>query len=121
MAYCAPDAHLSAALITTVIAAESAYLKTLRAALDAAHTSRSSLQAYVAAALPSASSAIAAAAVTLIGADDALRRYAGAVEAWVGALKGLKEVEDDVGAVMRDRDSVCVLFLLTLCLLLPWI
>lgn len=91
-------------LLSNLITHESAYLKSLHATLDASHASLSSFQAYAASAPPPTSGVIIAVAGSFAGADDALRRYAGAVEGWVGQLKALREMEDDVGVIMRDRE-----------------
>ena len=45
---------------------------------------------------------------TLSGADDALRHYAAAVDTWREQLRELKEMEDDVGTIMRDREILYV-------------
>ncbi|KAI6018254.1 hypothetical protein BKA83DRAFT_16499 [Pisolithus microcarpus] len=40
----------------------------------------------------------------LAGADDALQRYLHVVEKWREQLMSLKELEDDVGSILRDRE-----------------
>ncbi|KAH7868598.1 uncharacterized protein C8R40DRAFT_1061486 [Lentinula edodes] len=41
---------------------------------------------------------------TLRNADEAFRVYVGAVEEWVRLLGELKDLEDEVGGVLRDRE-----------------
>lgn len=97
-------------LLSNLINHEKDYVKQLHSLLDYSHASLSSFQAYAAASPPPASSAIVAVAGTLNGADEALRRYAGAVDTWREQLRELKEMEDDVGTIMRDREILCVFF-----------
>ncbi|KAJ4490797.1 hypothetical protein J3R30DRAFT_3400058 [Lentinula aciculospora] len=53
---------------------------------------------------PPASQVILAIASSLSNADNALRGYAAAVEEWARYLKELKDLEDEVGNIMRDRE-----------------
>ena len=48
--------------------------------------------------------ATTAVAGALAGAQDALRVYARAVEEWCDLLRVLKDLEDEVGNVVRDRE-----------------
>ena len=92
-------------LLTNLLSAEKDYSKQLQLLVDDySHASLSSFAAYAAASPPPTSNAILAVAGALAGADEALRRYAGAVESWREELRELKELEDDVGTIMRDRE-----------------
>jgi hypothetical protein len=93
-----------ARLLANLLAAEKEYHKHLLALLDSSHTALSSLSAYAAASTPPTSHAIVTVAGNLASADDALRKYAGAIDAWRDQLKELKEVEEDVASIMRDRE-----------------
>jgi hypothetical protein len=52
--------------------------------------------------------AVIAVAGSFAGADDALRRYAISIEAWQEELRTLKDLEDEVGNVIRDREILFV-------------
>ena len=67
-------------------------------------SSLSSFSAYAAASPPPASRAIVSVTDALIGANDALRGYVFAIEEWCEQLKMLKEMEDEVGNIARDRE-----------------
>ncbi|KZP22929.1 hypothetical protein FIBSPDRAFT_704413, partial [Athelia psychrophila] len=97
-------------LLLNLINHEKDYIKQLHSLLDYSHASLASFQAYAAASAPPASGVIVAVAGSFAGADEALRRYAGAVDAWRAQLKDLKTLEDDVGTIMRDREILCVYF-----------
>lgn len=101
-------------LLTNLLNAEKEYSKHLLSLLDYSHSSLSSFSAYAAASSPPASNAIIAVAGTLSGADDALRRYAASVDVWRERLRELKDMEDDVGTIMRDREILYVLISPTL-------
>jgi len=53
---------------------------------------------------------IIAVAGSFAGADDALRLYAISIEAWQEELRALKDFEDEVGNVIRDREILFVHF-----------
>ncbi|KAF9467483.1 hypothetical protein BDZ94DRAFT_1155604 [Collybia nuda] len=91
-------------LLTNLLNQEKDYTKHLTALLDASPASLASFSAYASASSPPASHVILAVARSLAGADDALRRYATAVEDWRAQLKGLRDLEDEVANVMRDRE-----------------
>ncbi|KAH7904257.1 hypothetical protein BJ138DRAFT_1073592 [Hygrophoropsis aurantiaca] len=103
-----PDSRL----LTNLIAHEKEYTKHFNALFPVSHSTLASLSAYAAASpstnLNSHSASPAQLLTTftdiLASADDALQRYAEAAEKWREALIKLKELEDDVGAVIRDRE-----------------
>ena len=96
-------------LLSNVLTHERDYTKQLLSLLDSAsHVSLSSFAAYASASPPTVSRAVVAVARSLAGADDALRRYAQSVDAWREHLTRLKDLEDDVGNIMRDREILCV-------------
>ena len=44
-----------------------------------------------------------AVAKSVVGTDNALRRYTLSVKAWEAELRSIKGLEEEVGNVMRDR------------------
>jgi S-formylglutathione hydrolase FrmB len=95
-------------LLTNLLSHEKDYTKHLNILLQHSQSSLSSFSAYASASAPPVSTTILAVAGSFAGADDALRRYMGSVEEWRGRLKDLKELEDEVGNIMRDREILYV-------------
>ncbi|KAI0370782.1 hypothetical protein BV20DRAFT_943555 [Pilatotrama ljubarskyi] len=91
-------------LLANLLNREKDYSKHLSTLLDYSQSSLASFSAFAAACAPPTSQVIIDVAGALAGADDALRNYAAAVERWQEQLKALKEMEDDVGNIMRDRE-----------------
>jgi len=50
-------------------------------------------------------------------ADDALQRYNQALENWRDQLGHLLKLEEEIGAILRDREILCVLIVYVLLLL----
>ncbi|KAH7886486.1 hypothetical protein F5I97DRAFT_1829119 [Phlebopus sp. FC_14] len=104
-----PDSRL----LTNLITHEKEYSKHLAALFPLSHTALASLSAY-AATFPSPrpyspspkspAQTLAAIVDVLASADDALQRYNQATDAWREQLVHLKDLEDEVGAVLRDRE-----------------
>jgi hypothetical protein len=96
-------------LLNSLLSNEKEYHKQLLVLLD--NYSQQSLGAFTAYA--SASPTHVARAVIAVGgsfarADNALRRYAVSIEAWQAELRTLKDLEDDVGSIIRDREILFV-------------
>ncbi|KAJ3718591.1 hypothetical protein DFJ43DRAFT_1207341 [Lentinula guzmanii] len=91
-------------LLANLISHEKEYTNQLQSLLNLSHASFNSLSAYAASSPPPASQVILAVAGSLSNVDNALRLYAAAVEEWTKYLKELKDLEDEVGNVMRDRE-----------------
>ncbi|KAK7452719.1 hypothetical protein VKT23_012120 [Stygiomarasmius scandens] len=91
-------------LLNNLISHEKDYSKSLSSLLSSSHASYTSLTAYAASSPPPASQVILAVAGTLLHADEAFRAYARAVDEWRAKLQELKDLEDEVGNVMRDRE-----------------
>ncbi|KAL4254164.1 hypothetical protein ABKN59_004577 [Abortiporus biennis] len=91
-------------LLVNLLAHEKDYSKQLTSLLDYSQASLASFSAYASASAPPTSQVIISVAGAFAGADDALRKYLAAVEQWQLQLKALKELEADVGNVMRDRE-----------------
>ncbi|KIN93072.1 hypothetical protein M404DRAFT_36428 [Pisolithus tinctorius Marx 270] len=105
-----PDSRL----LSNLIAHEKEYTKHFTSLFPLSHAALASLSAYSAAspsenpysstAAGSLAQVLAAIVDVLAGADDALQRYLHVVEKWREQLVLLKELEDDVGAILRDRE-----------------
>ena len=91
-------------LLVNLLNHEKDYLKQLSNLLDQSQTSLASFSAFAAASAPPASQIIISVAGAFAGADEALRKYAFAVEQWQLQLKRLKEAVDEVANIMRDRE-----------------
>lgn len=95
-------------LLSNLLQQEKDYLKQFNLLFNAAAASLDSVTAYAAASPPPASQVILAVAGFLTAADDALKRYALGVERWRDSMRLLKDMEDDVGNIMRDREILFV-------------
>ncbi|VDB98121.1 unnamed protein product [Peniophora sp. CBMAI 1063] len=101
MVHRAPDSRL----LSSLSSHEQTYHKHLLQLVDVyAQSALSALAAYASAAPPGTARGIMGVAGSLAGADEALRRYAGAVDEWRMKLEEIREAEEDVGRVVRDRD-----------------
>ncbi|KAG2144360.1 uncharacterized protein EDB93DRAFT_1289320 [Suillus bovinus] len=103
-----PDSRL----LSNLIAHEKEYTKHLSALFPISHAALASLSAFAAAspsAIPSSSSISLAQTIATIvdilsGADDALQLYNKAVENWRDQLAHLIKLEEDIAAILRDRE-----------------
>ena len=95
-----PDSRL----LTNLLREEREYTRQLTALVP-----QTSLASYAAASAPPTSHVILAVAGYLATAHDALRRYASAVDECTDHLKGLKDLEDEIGDILRDREILSVL------------
>ncbi|KAH9475290.1 hypothetical protein JR316_0012401 [Psilocybe cubensis] len=91
-------------LLTNLLQQEKEYIKQLNQVLDTSNVSLASFGAYAAASPRPASQVIMSVAGSLAAADEALRRYVHGVEEWRDAMRALKDAEDEVGNIMRDRE-----------------
>ncbi|KAF5350003.1 hypothetical protein D9756_009056 [Leucocoprinus leucothites] len=91
-------------LLSNLISHEKDYSKELQSLLDSSYSSLASLSAYAAATGQPVSRVITSIAGDFSSADDALRRYKDAVDAWREQLKTLKDMEAEVSTIMRDRE-----------------
>jgi hypothetical protein len=96
-------------LLNSLLSTEKEYHKQLLVLLDT-HSQQSlgAFAAYASASPAPIAHALNAVAGTFAGADNALRRYAASVETWHAELRALKDVEEDVKNVMRDREILFV-------------
>lgn len=91
-------------LLSNLLLKEKDYLKQFKQLFTCSAASLDSFTAYAAASPPPASQAILAVASLLAVADDALQQYYLGVVRWRDAMQALKDMEDDVGNIMRDRE-----------------
>ncbi|KAI9439220.1 hypothetical protein H4582DRAFT_2142690 [Lactarius indigo] len=92
-------------LLNSLLSYEKEYHKQLLVLLDT-HSQQSlgAFAAYASASPAPVARALIAVAGSFAGADDALRRYAASVDTWHAELRTLKDLEEDVKNVMRDRE-----------------
>ncbi|KAG0692172.1 hypothetical protein DFH29DRAFT_773624, partial [Suillus ampliporus] len=104
-----PDSRL----LSNLIAHEKEYTKHLSALFPISHTALASLSAFAAASpsakpFPNSSVSLAQTIATIVdilaGADDALQLYNKAVENWRDQLGHLIQLEEDIAAILRDRE-----------------
>jgi hypothetical protein len=98
--------QLDSRLLANLLLHEKEYIKHLHSLLDSSLSSQASFSAYAAASSPPTSHVILAVAVSLAGVDEAFRGYVAAVEKWRDHLKSLKNLEDEVGTIMRNRETL---------------
>ncbi|KZO97415.1 hypothetical protein CALVIDRAFT_536426 [Calocera viscosa TUFC12733] len=96
----APSERLLAALLK----ADTSTTTALSSFLTASHTSHAALSAYASVHQPPLGDVLRAIEASLRGVHEAVRTYVGAMELWTGELGELKEREEEVGQVRRDRD-----------------
>jgi len=98
-------------LLSNLITHEKNHTKALSHLLDSSFTSLASLSAYATTtAGQPISNVITCVAGHFSNADEALRRYKAAIEAWSEQLKMVKEMEAQVSTIIRDREILCVIF-----------
>ncbi len=96
-------------LLNSLLSDEKEYHKQLLVLLDT-HSQQSlgAFTAYASASPAPVARALIAVAGSFAGADDALRHYAGSIDTWHAELRTLKDVEEEVKNVMRDREILFV-------------
>jgi ABC-type transporter Mla subunit MlaD len=91
-------------LLANLLSQEKEYSKQLGIVLETSQASLASFSAYASASPPPISQVILSVAGALAGADEALQKYWQAVDEWRDQLMRLKELESEVGNIMRDRE-----------------
>ncbi|KAF9039332.1 hypothetical protein BJ165DRAFT_1352237 [Panaeolus papilionaceus] len=91
-------------LLTNLLTHEKEYSKHLTALHDLSNNSLASFAAYAAASGQQTSGVVLSVAGSLAAADEALRRYGQGVDEWKESMRALKELEEEVGNIMRDRE-----------------
>lgn len=97
-------------LLVNLLSHEKDYSKHLQSLLDSSHASLASFSAFAAASSAPLSQIVLSIAAYFSSADDALRRYKDAVDAWREQLKTLKDFEAEISNIARDRDILYVLY-----------
>lgn len=95
-------------LLVNLIIHEKDYLKQLSSLLDHSQASLASFSAYASASAPPTSQIVIQVAGALAGSDEGLRKYALSLEVWHEQLRSLKDLEEQVGNIMRDREILYV-------------
>ncbi|KAG6894729.1 hypothetical protein C0992_004922 [Termitomyces sp. T32_za158] len=90
-------------LLSNLVTHEKDYAKSLKTLRSPSHA----LSAYAAACAPPLPNALLQVSAALGEADEALVRYADAVEECREHLARIEELEDDLGVVVRDREILC--------------
>lgn len=96
-------------LLANLLQQEKEYSKQLSHLLESSNASLASFTAYAAASPPPGSHVIMSVAGALAAVDQALKRYSQGVDQWRDTMRSLKEAEEEVGNIMRDREILCVL------------
>ncbi|EPQ53035.1 hypothetical protein GLOTRDRAFT_139985 [Gloeophyllum trabeum ATCC 11539] len=96
--------HPDSRLLASLISAESSYSKQLQSLLAHSASSLAAFSAYAAASAPPTSHVIISVATCLANVDGAVEGYYNALEEWKACLKQVKEAEDEVSNILRDRD-----------------
>ncbi|KIM44176.1 hypothetical protein M413DRAFT_56580, partial [Hebeloma cylindrosporum] len=91
-------------LLSNLLQQEKEYSKQLSQLLESSNASLASFTAYAAASPPPGSHVIMSIAGSLASIDEALKRYAQGVEEWRETMRSLKDAEEEVGNIMRDRE-----------------
>ncbi|KAH9943606.1 hypothetical protein B0H21DRAFT_865863 [Amylocystis lapponica] len=91
-------------LLSNLLSHEKDYSKHFASILDYSQASLASFSAYASASAPPTSQVIIAVAGAIAGADEALRKYVVSLDQWQQQLKALKDLEEEVGNIMRDRE-----------------
>ena len=96
-------------LLNSLLSTEKEYHKQLLILLDTpSQLSLGAFAAYASASPAPVARALNAVRACFAGADNALRRYAASVETWHAELRALKDLEEDVMNVNRDREILFV-------------
>jgi len=98
-------------LLSNLLQQEKEYSKQLNQLLESSNASLASFTAYAAASSPPGSHVIMSVAGSLAGVDEALKRYSLGVDEWRETMRSLKDAEEEVGNIMRDREILCVVCL----------
>ncbi len=91
-------------LLSQVIKTDKEYSTALKTVLHSSQASLAALSAYASSQSPAYAQAILSVVTALSGADEALQGYVTAVDSWRAELKRMKQCEDEVVSVMKDRE-----------------
>jgi predicted secreted protein len=107
-----PTWSIARQTLANLLQQEKEYSKQLSQLLESSNASLASFTAYAAASPPPGSHVIMSVAGSLAGIDEVLKRYAQGVDEWRETMRSLKDAEEEVGNIMRDRKILCVVFLI---------
>ncbi|EJT98261.1 hypothetical protein DACRYDRAFT_118968 [Dacryopinax primogenitus] len=91
-------------LLASLIKADTTATNSLSAFLASSHASHAALSAYASVHQPPLGDVLRQVEASLRGVHEAVRAYVGAMEMWTTELGEVKEREEEVGQVRRDRD-----------------
>lgn len=91
-------------LLANLLSQEKEYSKQLGIVLETSQASLASFSAYASASAPPISQVILSVAGALAGADEALQTYLNVVDEWRDQLRRLKELESEIGNIVRDKE-----------------
>lgn len=91
-------------LLVQVLKTDKEYATSLNNLLSSSQSSLAALNAYASSCPPTHARAMLAVVNALSGAEEALRTYSTALDAWRAELKRVKRAEDVVSNVLRDRE-----------------
>ncbi|KAG8842566.1 hypothetical protein FRB91_004101 [Serendipita sp. 411] len=99
-----PHRATDSRLLAQVLKVDKEYSASLDAVFHTSQASLAALTAYASSCPPTHSAAMMAAVAALSGAEDALKAYTTAVDAWRADLKRVRKCEEVVSNVLRDRE-----------------
>ena len=91
-------------LLTQVLKLDKEYSTALDALLSSSQTSLAALNAYASSCPPKHAQAMLGIVSALSGADEALKAYLVAVDAWRTELKRVRRSEEEVATILKDRE-----------------
>lgn len=91
-------------LLSVVLKTDKDYIGAFRALVTATEASLAALQAYASSCPPTQSTALLGVIGALKGIDSSWGEVTNSIERWREELKTVKKKEDEVGAVLRDRE-----------------
>jgi hypothetical protein len=100
-----PDSRL----LSSLIGHEKDYIKHFNSLIESSNLSLTSLSAFAAASPPPFSNVILAITSSLAGADEAFKRYIQSLEQWRIYLTELRDLEDDIARISKDKEILYVL------------
>jgi len=91
-------------LLAQVLKVDKEYSSALNGLLLSSQASLAALNAYASSCPPNHAQAMLSVVSALSGADEALRAYLLAVDAWRTDLKRVRRSEEEIGTILRDRE-----------------
>lgn len=91
-------------LLAQVLKSDKEYSGALNALLSSSQASLTALNAYASSCPPNHAQAMLGVVSALSGADEALKAYLVAIDAWRVDLKRVRRSEEEVTTVLKDRE-----------------